>query len=156
ATTTQGHCLVQFSNRKVLDAQLGILRKHFACTAVPGHNEHLGLLQAELAEYFTGRRTQFQVPLVYPGTPFQVKVWDRLRQIPYGNTISYEALARHVGSPNAQRAVGLANGKNRIGIVIPCHRVVNKSGRLGGYGGGVWRKEYLLDLERQTCGQTLL
>jgi AraC family transcriptional regulator of adaptative response/methylated-DNA-[protein]-cysteine methyltransferase len=85
---------------------------------------------------------------VYPGTPFQVKVWDALRQIPYGETYSYEKLAWAVGAPGAQRAVGHANGQNRLAILIPCHRVVNKDGRLGGYGGGLWRKQLLLDLER--------
>src|SRR5207245_2176076 len=88
------------------------------------------------------------VPLVYPGTPFQQNVWSGLLTIPYGETCSYEDLARVVGSPQAHRAVGTANGKNRIAIVIPCHRVVNKGGKLGGYGGGLWRKQYLLDLER--------
>ena len=93
--------------------------------------------------------TEFRVPIIYPGSPFQTRVWDGLLQIPYGETRSYEELARTVGAPGAQRAVGHANGQNRISIVIPCHRVVNKNGRLGGYGGGLWRKQYLLDLERR-------
>jgi O-6-methylguanine DNA methyltransferase len=76
-------------------------------------------------------------------------VWDRLRKIPYGETLSYQALAQSIGKPRAQRAVGLQNGQNPIAIVIPCHRVVNKNGRLGGYGGGLWRKKFLLDLERR-------
>src|SRR5262249_54480952 len=105
--------------------------------------------RTELSEYFARQRTEFHVPLVYPGTPFQVSVWERLRRIPYGETLSYEALARDIGCPNGQRAVGLANGRNRIGVIIPCHRVVNKDGHLGGYGGGVWRKEFLLALERR-------
>ncbi len=84
----------------------------------------------------------------YRGTPFQVSVWKGLLRIPYGKTTSYEQLARRVGRSGAQRAVGTANGRNPIAIVIPCHRVVNKSGRLGGYGGGLWRKQFLLDLEQ--------
>ncbi len=78
-----------------------------------------------------------------------MKVWDRLRKIPYGETLSYEAMAQSIGKPRAQRAVGLQNGQNPIAIIIPCHRVVNKNGRLGGYGGGLWRKKFLLDLERR-------
>lgn len=105
-------------------------------------------LRCELEEYFAGRRREFTVPLVYPGTPFQVKVWEALRQIPYGETRSYERLAWSIGSPQAQRAVGHANGQNPVAILIPCHRVINKDGKLGGYGGGLWRKQLLLDLER--------
>lgn len=156
AATGKGICLLEFSDRQRLDGQLVSLRKHFDCAAVPGSNEHLDHLKAELVRYFDGKCTEFQVPLIYPGTSFQVKVWDRLRKIPYGETLSYEALARDIGSASAQRAVGLANGKNRIAIVIPCHRVVNKNGRLGGYGGGLWRKEFLFDLERRTCGRLLI
>jgi len=105
-------------------------------------------LRAELAEYFAGRRRVFEVPLHVKGSPFQERVWQELVGIPYGETRSYEEIARRVGSPGAVRAVGQANGMNRIAIVLPCHRVVNKSGKLGGYGGGLWRKERLLALER--------
>ena len=84
----------------------------------------------------------------YPGTPFQERVWNQLLRIPYGQTRSYEDLARQIDSAGSQRAVGHANGLNRIAIVIPCHRVVNKDGKLGGYGGGLWRKQFLLDLEQ--------
>jgi AraC family transcriptional regulator of adaptative response/methylated-DNA-[protein]-cysteine methyltransferase len=90
----------------------------------------------------------FSVPLIYPGTPFQQQVWQQLLKIPFGETRSYEQLAIAVGNPHAVRAVGRANGLNRIAIVIPCHRVVNKSGKLGGYGGGLRRKEFLLNLEK--------
>ena len=106
------------------------------------------MLKKELDSYFTGELRHFSVPLVYPGSPFQVRVWNELLRIPYGETCSYEELARRVGSSSGQRAVGHANGLNRIAIVIPCHRVVNKDGKLGGYGGGLWRKQYLLDLEK--------
>ncbi len=150
AATAQGVCLLEFSDRTRIVAQVQALRRFFPGAAVPGRNDHLEQLKTELSEYFAGQREEFGVNLVYPGTPFQVKVWDGLRSIPYGETLSYEALGRAIGCPNAQRAVGLANGKNRISIVIPCHRVVNKDGRLGGYGGGLWRKEYLLELERKS------
>jgi AraC family transcriptional regulator of adaptative response/methylated-DNA-[protein]-cysteine methyltransferase len=146
--TDKGVCLCEFTDRRMLEAQFSVLRNRFKCAIVPGDNKHLDRLKAQLAEYFAGKLKKFTVPLVYPGTPFQEKVWNGLLQIPYGQTISYEELARRVEAPGAQRAVGHANGQNRIGIVIPCHRVVNKGGKLGGYGGGLWRKQYLLDLER--------
>src|SRR5262245_11596702 len=147
--TAKGVCLLEFTDRRMLEAQFTTLRKRFGCAIVPGRHEHIDQLKDELARYFAGKLTKFTVPLVYPGTPFQQKVWDGLLRIPYGETRSYEELAGEVGAPGAQRAVGRANGLNRIGIVIPCHRVVNKDGQLGGYGGGLWRKQFLLDLERQ-------
>ena len=101
----------------------------------------------QLDEYFAGTRTQFDIPLHPTGTPFQLKVWEQLREIPYGETISYGALARRVASPNASRAVGLANGRNPIAIIIPCHRVIGADGSLTGYGGGLDRKRFLLGLE---------
>jgi AraC family transcriptional regulator of adaptative response/methylated-DNA-[protein]-cysteine methyltransferase len=132
----------------MLEYQLKTLRKRFDAAIVPGTNEHIEQLKAELKEYFAGNLKNFKVPLVYPGTPFQVDVWNELRKIPYGQTISYIELAQRAGYTGASRAAGTANGMNRIAIIIPCHRVVNKSGKLGGYGGGVWRKQWLLDLER--------
>ncbi|MBA4065142.1 MAG: hypothetical protein C0501_15790 [Isosphaera sp.] len=114
----------------------------------PGTNAHLEQLRAELADYFAGRLRSFAVPLVYPGTAFQRRVWEELLRIPYGETRSYQDVAAAVGDPTAVRAVGRANGSNRVAVVIPCHRVVNKNGDLGGYGGGLRRKQYLLDLER--------
>jgi methylated-DNA-[protein]-cysteine S-methyltransferase len=101
----------------------------------------------QLDEYFAGTRTQFDIPLHPTGTPFQLKVWEQLREIPYGETISYGALARRLASPNASRAVGLANGRNPIAIIIPCHRVIGANGSLTGYGGGLDRKRFLLGLE---------
>jgi AraC family transcriptional regulator, regulatory protein of adaptative response / methylated-DNA-[protein]-cysteine methyltransferase len=147
--TDKGICLLEFSDRRMLETQFTTLRNRFKCAVVPGHHEHLEQLEEELARYLGGKLTQFTVHLVYPGTPFQERVWSSLLKIPYGETCSYEDLAREVGSPSAHRAVGTANGMNRIAIVIPCHRVVNKGGKLGGYGGGLWRKQYLLDLERR-------
>ena len=151
--TDQGVCLLEFSDRRMLEGQVESVRQRFG-PVLPGAHPLLDRLRSELGEYFAGRRREFTLPLVYPGTPFQVKVWDALRAIPYGETYSYEKLAWSVGAPGAQRAVGHANGQNRIAIVIPCHRVVNKDGKLGGYGGGMWRKQLLLDLERG--GQTAL
>jgi len=114
---------------------------------VPGSNGHLDQLAYELEEYFAGRRTQFTVAIDPRGTPFQLRVWKCLLAIPYGATDSYGAIARDVGRPGAGRAVGTANGRNPISIVIPCHRVIRADGSLSGYGGGVWRKRRLLELE---------
>jgi len=147
--TSAGVCLLEFSDRERLASQLDRVRAEFAMPAVPGMNEHLKTLEAELADYFVGRLRRFSAPLVYPGTAFRRRVWSQLLKIPYGETCSYEDVAVAVGDPNGQRAVGSANGANRIAIVIPCHRVVNKGGKLGGYGGGLRRKQFLLDLEQQ-------
>ena len=101
----------------------------------------------QLGEYFAGRRTDFDLSLAPAGSPFQLKVWAALCDIPYGCTESYGALAARIGQPTASRAVGLANGRNPIAIVVPCHRVIGASGTLTGYAGGLERKRWLLDLE---------
>lgn len=146
--TTDGVCLLEFSDRRMLEAQFATIRKRFAAPGVPGSNSHLETLRSELERYFAGTLREFSVPLVYPGTAFQRRVWEQLLTIPYGRTRSYQELAAAIGDPKAVRAVGRANGMNRVAIVIPCHRVINKSGDLGGYGGGLRRKQFLLDLER--------
>jgi methylated-DNA-[protein]-cysteine S-methyltransferase len=107
---------------------------------------------AQLSDYFAGNRTDFDLPLEPAGTPFQLTVWRALREIPYAETINYGQLATRVGNRNASRAVGLANGRNPISIVVPCHRVIGANGSLTGYGGGLDRKRTLLDLERRTAG----
>lgn len=109
----------------------------------------------ELGEYFAGERTEFTVALDPIGTAFQRKVWEALTTIPYGETRSYGEIARQIGSPGAFRAVGLANGHNPIGIIIPCHRVIGSNGGLTGYGGGLERKRILLDLERKRLAPAL-
>ncbi len=105
-------------------------------------------IRRELSEYFAGERTEFQVPLAMEGTTFQRTVWNALRAIPYGETRSYGELARGIGKPSAMRAVGLANGRNPIAVIVPCHRVIGADGSLTGFGGGLERKRTLLDLER--------
>jgi methylated-DNA-[protein]-cysteine S-methyltransferase len=111
----------------------------------------------QLDEYFAGERTEFDLPLNPAGTPFQRRVWDALKTIPYGEIRSYGEIAEQIGRPGAARAVGLANGRNPISIVVPCHRVIGASGALTGYGGGLERKQYLLDLEtRVAAGQAPL
>jgi methylated-DNA-[protein]-cysteine S-methyltransferase len=106
----------------------------------------------QLAAYFAGERTAFDLPLAPAGTPFQLRVWEALREITYATTINYGQLALRVGNVKASRAVGLANGRNPISIVVPCHRVIGANGSLTGYGGGLDRKRTLLDLERRTAG----
>ena len=145
--TDEGLCLLEFAGRPLLETQLQRVRDRLGCEIVPGRNEHVERIEAELAEYFAGKRTEFGVPLVLPGTGFQERVWKALREIPFGETRSYQELARALGQPGAVRAVGRANGDNRIPIVIPCHRVVRSDGSLGGYGGELWRKRFLLRLE---------
>lgn len=147
--TREAVVLVEYSDPDRLQTQAERLRKHFAhpFVHVPDH-PLLRELRRQLDEYFAGRRRNFQLPLRYEGSSFQERVWSALQQIPYGETCSYGALARQLGDPKATRAVGAANGVNPIAIVIPCHRVVNASGELGGYGGGLWRKQVLLDLEQ--------
>ncbi|MDX2036049.1 MAG: methylated-DNA--[protein]-cysteine S-methyltransferase [Isosphaeraceae bacterium] len=142
-------CLLEY-RRACLADQIGSLerqlRRECVTRRVPLHDR----LERELDDYFQGRSTRFGLPLLYPGTPFQERVWSALLRIPYGSTWSYERLAVEIGNPDAQRAVGTANGRNRISILIPCHRVINKSGALGGYGGGLERKQMLLELEART------
>ncbi|MFN0056410.1 MAG: bifunctional transcriptional activator/DNA repair enzyme AdaA [Planctomycetales bacterium] len=145
----EGLCFLEFTDRRALDAQVAALRQQFRLPIVPGDHRHLRSIRKELAEYFSGGRREFTVPLLFPGSPFQQEVWSCLKSIPYGQTRSYEEVAQLVGAPKGARAVGRANGQNRLCIVIPCHRVVNKDGRLCGYGGGLWRKQYLIDLEQQ-------
>ncbi|MBI4418254.1 MAG: bifunctional transcriptional activator/DNA repair protein Ada [Ignavibacteriales bacterium] len=147
AATSDGVCMLEFSDRRMLEHQFTRLRRHFKSAIVPGTNPHLTRLQQELQEYFAGTRTQFSVPIIFPGNPFEQKVWKALLTIPPGTTASYQDIARKIGSPKSVRAVGRANGMNRIAILIPCHRVINKDGSLGGYGGGLWRKKRLLELE---------
>ncbi|HQV90737.1 MAG TPA: methylated-DNA--[protein]-cysteine S-methyltransferase [Phycicoccus sp.] len=147
ATTDEGIILLEFGDLARLEEQAARLRRRFTGPFVVGEHPLLQRLEAELAEYFAGQRRDFTLPLLVRGTPFEERVWAALRAIPYGTTCSYADIARVIGSPNATRAVGSANGRNRLAIVIPCHRVVNADGKLGGYGGGLWRKKRLLELE---------
>ena len=112
----------------------------------------LAKAKRQIKEYFAGGRREFDLPLALEGTDFQRRVWAELRRIPFGETISYGELAARVGKPTASRAVGAANGRNPLPVVVPCHRVIGSSGRLVGYGGGLPTKQALLDLERRTTG----
>jgi O-6-methylguanine DNA methyltransferase len=150
--TDAGICLAEFTDRRMLPTQLRTLERRLGRRIVAGRHPHLDRLHAQLDEYFAGSRRAFDLPLVAPGSDFQERTWSVLRGLPAGTTVSYEELAARVGRPRAQRAVGTANGANRIAVLIPCHRVVRKSGETGNYGGGRWRKEWLLAHEAAAAG----
>lgn len=152
----EGLVLLEFVDRRMLETQLQTLRKRFQSAIVPGHHAVLDQIDAELKEYFDGKLTKFNTPVVLRGTDFQCDVWRELLTIPFGKTRSYGEQAAAIGRPDAQRAVGRANGDNRLAIILPCHRVVRSDGTLCGYGGGLWRKQFLLDLERGESGQMSL
>lgn len=146
--TDDGICLLEYADQRMLERNLATMCRRFAASVVQGQHKWLKRLSGELAAYFDGRLSEFTVPIVPCGTPFQERVWQELRRIPHGTTISYEELAARIGQPAAVRAVANANGRNRINLLIPCHRVIGKNGSLTGYGGGLWRKRWLLNQER--------
>jgi len=146
--TADAVCLLEFHDRRGVRGQLQTLSGRLALPLVPGDSSLLDALRLQLEEYFARRRRAFDLPLAYPGTEFQRRVWEGLLRIPYGQTRSYADLAREIGlAPGAGRAVGHANGLNRLAILIPCHRVIAADGSPGGYGGGLWRKLRLLEGE---------
>lgn len=148
ATASETHLLLlEFSHRRMLNTQLDRVRRALHCEFERGESPVFGVVRDQLAEYFRGERRDFEIPVDVPGTPFQTRVWSELRRIPSGTTTTYARLAEAIGQPTAVRAVARANGDNRIAIVIPCHRVIGSDGQLVGYGGGLWRKKRLLDLE---------
>lgn len=150
--TNHGICLLEFTDRKMLETELKSIAKLLNATIIQGNNKHFDTLEIELHQYFDGSRQEFTVPLHSPGTDFQNKVWSALQRIPYGQTKSYKEQAMAIGSPESVRAVANANGMNRISILIPCHRVIGSDGQLTGYGGGLWRKKHLIDLEKHNGG----
>ena len=145
--TDEALVLLEFTNRRALPTELRDVRNQFGSDPVEGANAILDQTEQELAEYFAGERTEFTIPLDLKGTPFQRQVWNELLAIPSGTTRTYGELAERVGKPGGSRAVGRANGANRIAIIVPCHRVIRTGGDLGGYGGKLWRKEWLLKHE---------
>lgn len=142
-----GLTLLEFADRRALPTELRDAARQFGAPIEPGTNEHLEQTRAELAEYFAGTRRVFSIPLDLRGTDFQRRVWDRLLAIPCGETRTYSGIARELGDEKSLRAVGMANGKNRIAIIVPCHRVIAADGSLWGYGGGLERKRRLLEHE---------
>ncbi|MGH1516402.1 bifunctional transcriptional activator/DNA repair enzyme AdaA [Chryseobacterium sp. JK1] len=144
----KGICLLEFTDRKDIEKQFSSLSKALNAEIVQGENKYFKQLEEELAEYFEGKRQKFEVPLLVIGTEFQKNVWQLLLEIPVGETRTYKQQSEFLGNPKAIRAVGTANGINKIAILIPCHRVIGSNGELVGYAGGIWRKQKLLELEK--------
>ncbi len=147
--TDRGLCLLEFADSESPEAQLAAIEKTFHTRVTPGAGPHLEAALKQLEEYFSGRRKAFDLSLDMQGTPFQQDAWQALLTIPYGCTVSYAEQARSMGRPSAVRAVANANGANPVSIIVPCHRVIGSDGTLTGYGGGLWRKKHLLDLEER-------
>jgi len=150
--TDEALCLLEFHDRPAVKAEIEELRIHFQAALTEESNPILDHLRSELDTYFKGELTEFKTPLIYTGTDFQSRVWRALHDIPFGKTRTYKEQSEHLGDVKAIRAVASANGKNKIAIVIPCHRVIGSNGNLTGYAGGIERKRFLLDLERKFGG----
>lgn len=140
--------LLEFVDRRGLEREIERLRRRLHAIILPGETEITNLIEKELNQYFKGELKEFKTPLHLLGSPFQKRVWKKLINIHYGKTCSYADLALSIGQPSAFRAVANANGANQIAIVIPCHRVINRNGEFGGYGGGLMRKKWLINHER--------
>lgn len=149
----EGICLLEFSDRRMLNTEYKDLARYFKTTITEGDSKYFKTLRSQLKEYFKGSRKEFSIPLVTPGSDFQKSVWKELRNIPYGTTRTYLDQAIALGKPEAIRAVANANGMNRVAIIIPCHRVIGSDGHLTGYGGGLKRKRWLLDHEKKFSGK---
>lgn len=145
----RGLCLLEFGDRRMLESEFADLQRRMDAVILPGSSRFTDDAVEQMAQYFAGERTVFDVPLDSPGTAFQQRVWSALREIPYGEIRSYKDIADRIDSPKAVRAVGTANGMNRIAVMIPCHRVIGADGQLTGYGGGLWRKDWLLKHEQE-------
>lgn len=151
ATVESGLCLLEFLDTPDRwEPSLRLLEKETGCFIAEEEHQHLSRLRDELTAYFSGKLSTFSVPLYFVGTEFQKAVWQELLRIPYGATRSYKQQAVALKNLPAIRAVAGANGRNRLAIVVPCHRVIGDDGSLTGYGGGLWRKKWLLELERNS------
>ncbi len=149
----EGLHLLEFVDRRGLENEIVSLKRRTGYAILPGDNACLAQIDEELKRYFDGAASDFTVPVATAGSAFERDVWSLLRTIPPGETWSYAQLARTLGNPNATRAVGRANGRNCLALIIPCHRVIRADGNLCGYGGGVWRKQWLLEHERRIVTQ---
>ncbi len=147
ASVKSGICLLEFTDRRMLERELIDLQKKLHAPIITSESTHIKKLKKQLSEYFSGKRKIFDIPLVSPGSEFQTKVWQGLQSIPYGETRSYKEQAIAIGNVKAVRAVARANGENKIAILIPCHRVIGSDGSLTGYAGGLERKQRLLEIE---------
>lgn len=150
--TKEGICLLEFSDSDRPRNEIKVLTKRLQAKVTEGDSKYFEPLRKQLNEYFEGKRKGFDIPLVLLGTDFQKKVWGELLRIPYGTTRSYKQQAMAINNLGAIRAVGTANGDNKIAIIIPCHRVIGNNGKLTGYGGGLWRKKKLLEIENSQLG----
>lgn len=146
--------LVEFWDRRMLETQFTVLEKRLNAVFFPGETNATRELAKELELYFSGKLTVFKTPIQFPGTEHQKQVWQGLLDVPTGTTWTYRQLAAHIGKPSAVRSVARAVGENRFAIVIPCHRIVGSDGNLTGYGGGLWRKRFLLGHETKNLGAT--
>jgi methylated-DNA-[protein]-cysteine S-methyltransferase len=148
AASKKGLVLLYFFTPYDIEAHIDKLKKTLDADVIPGNSEIFDVLKTQLNEYFNKKRTTFEIPLQLIGTPFQIKAWKELLNIPYGKTISYKEQATNTGNEKAFRAIANANGQNMISIIVPCHRVIASDGKLSGYTGGVEKKEFLLKLEK--------
>jgi AraC family transcriptional regulator of adaptative response/methylated-DNA-[protein]-cysteine methyltransferase len=150
--TDEGICLFDFAERRMMETIMKRIETATNAPLMPGEHHLFNVLDKQMKEYFSGERKEFDLPLQLIGTPFQQQVWKGLQQIPYGETRSYKGQSIFLGNEKAIRAVARANGENGIAIIIPCHRVIGENGHLTGYGGGLWRKQWLLEHEAKHSG----
>ena len=146
-STNKGLCLLEFDDEKRINNHFNQFKKYWDVEIIEEETSITTTTKNQLAAYFLNQQTTFDVPLDLAGTAFQLKVWNELLKIPFGSTRSYKEQAIAVGNLKAIRAVATANGENRVSIIIPCHRIIGSDGSLTGYGGGIWRKQKLLELE---------
>ncbi|WP_459211513.1 bifunctional transcriptional activator/DNA repair enzyme AdaA [Aquimarina rhabdastrellae] len=151
--TDNGICLLEFVDRRMLETEFKDLQKLLNANILSGENKHIKQVKKEIDEYFEGKRRIFNVNIEAPGTVFQNTVWNYLQKIEYGTTITYQKQAEKINNPKAIRAIASANGCNRISIIIPCHRVIGKNGKMTGYGGGIERKKWLIEHERSNANK---
>jgi AraC family transcriptional regulator of adaptative response/methylated-DNA-[protein]-cysteine methyltransferase len=144
----EGLYLLEFVDRRGLEREIERLRLKTKSAILPGTTDPVTSIDRELTEYFNGQRMQFETPIHLLGSPFQKAVWAELMRIPYGETRSYSNQAKTLNHPNAFRAVANANGANQLSIIVPCHRIISSDGTLGGYGGGIERKKWLIEHEK--------
>jgi len=153
AASADGICLLEFSEERAVASDYENLASLFITKVKRGSNSHIRNLKKQLKEYFKGKRKEFSLPLVIPGTQFQKEAWEELMKIPFGSISTYHEQAEAINKPSALRAVGHAIASNRIAIIIPCHRVIGADGTLVGYGGGLNRKKWLLEHEKKYSGK---
>ena len=142
--------LLEFVDRRGLETEIEKLRNRLIAVIIPKKNDVLNQIERELNQYFESKLDEFSTPIKYFGSEFQIKVWNSLRKIPFGSTLSYLDIATSIDCPKAVRAVGRVNGLNQLSIIVPCHRVIGKDGELVGYGGGLERKKWLLKHESES------